>query len=646
MNPTINLFGILVAIMVAPPIAIAAAAKTDGPADQAAPAPAPDRQEVIRYAAESGKSTWQKAQAPTAGLASRELFTYALALAEAKMYPERLEALFNVGAQMQDRDAKSRGYGNFRWSWSHTQVMDYNAVEFCMQGGALLWMRHRDTMPAAARDRLRDILDFAVEGCLRHKVRESYTNIALMNAENLILLGESLDKPKVADEGYTRLDRVFSYTFDHGIAEYGSPTYYGVDLDCLVLIEAFAGRETGRQRARSLLNLFWTDIALNYFPPSERLGGPHSRDYDYLRGHGILETHLWMNGWIGGAPRGSIGAIWPALGRWQPRADLYAISRSRFPRLVRQSWGPTPHQSRTHYLARDVTLGSAGANYHNMDLPLTVDLPGDADFPRCYFIPDARHDPYGKEKIPEGSGAHSKTLHLRPFWTAVQRKTDALGVVLYRDEDMTKTAKTIESHFVMPRDVDGFWVDEKPVRFPTGKATTLPLKQGQMLVLRKGSAAVAVRVVGAWTVAGKEAEAALVDDGNKYGVVRLTVTHYQGDAPPATVVGAGAALHVCIGSGLKNEDAFADWSRKFMQSNFGFGLDMPPRPQAGAKPDPKAQGKLDVKVGGIEGPLEIEVGYPGGEIRRLDPPPSGGVLELDGQDIGRNILNDFAPTAK
>ena len=593
-----------------------------------APAPPPDRQEVIRYAATSGEGTWKKVAGPAPNLSSRELFTCGLAWSEAGMYRERLETLFETAAKMQDRDPKSRGYGNFRWQWSQDKVLDYNAVEFCMQGGALLWMRHRDAMPEGARKRLREILDYAVEGCLRHKVRPGYTNIALMNAENLILLGETLDMPRAADEGYARLGQIVMNTWECGITEYGSPTYYGVDLDCLGLMEAFIRRESGQAQVRALLDLFWTDIALNGFPFSQRLGGPHSRDYDYVRGHGGLETHLWMAGWIGGDMRGGIGAVFPALARWQPPARLYEMSRAQFPRLVRQMWGTAPNQSRTHYLLRDVTLGTAGANYHNMDLPLTVDLPGDADLPRCYFIPDARHDPYGKVKIPESSGGHEKTLHLRPFWAATERRTDALGLALYRDEDMTKTATTLESHFVMPREVDGFWIGDERISIRPDTPATFPLKAGQPLILRKGTAAVGVRVPWALAVGGKPAPAAFVYDGNKYGVVRLTATHYESKDPAPSVVGAGAALWVRVGGGLETDEAFHAWRRQFADARADAML---------------TSGKLRISAAGADGPLTIDAAYPDGASTRTDPAPARTILELNGEDIGRRFLENVEP---
>lgn len=586
----------------------------------------PPREEVIRYAVESGESTWRKATQRAENLTSRELFTYALALCEANVHLERLELLFELAKRLQERDPDSRGYGNFRWRWSDGAVLDFNAVEFSMQGGALLWLRHRNRIPSPARETLREILEYAVQGCLRHRVRESYTNIALMNAQNLILLGEVLGQPEVADEGYARLERICLYTYEFGIHEYCSPTYYGTDLDCLVLIEAFCQRERGRKQAQALLELFWTDIALNWFPASQRLGGARSRDYDYLRGLGYLDVQMWMFGWLTDGPQGGINVIYPALAAWRPPARLRQMNLHRFPRLVRQSWGISAVHSRTHYLHRDVTLSSAGANYGPMDFPLTVDLPGERNFPRCYFIPDARRDPYGKKKIP--AGPHQKTLHLRPFWAAAQRRGDALGLVIYRDRDRPENPATLESHWVMPRGGEGFWVGDREVEISDGKPMALPLKPDEAVVLRQGTAAVGVRVPWARGLDGQPAPRALVYDGNPYGVVRLTVAHHSFWGVESPQANAGAAFWVRIGSGLDTDEAFQQWRHQFT---------MAPA-QVEALPE-----HVLIKVEGTDGPVVVGAAAPYTGCFALEPSPSRAVLELDGEDIGRRILKEIEP---
>ncbi|MCX7825615.1 MAG: hypothetical protein N2689_08650, partial [Verrucomicrobiae bacterium] len=482
---------------------------------------------IVRNAVEAGERTWRAAsrQPPPANLSSRELFIYALALCEAKTNPDRLERLFDLAARMQDRDPQSRGYGNFRWQWGHDEVLDYNAVDFCMQAGALLWLRHRDAMPARAREKLQPVLELAVRGLLRHRVPESYTNIASMNAGDLMLLGEALGKPDVAEEGYARLDRILLHMAEGGIHEYVSPTYYGVDLDDLLLIELFAQRGRARTQARALRELFWTDIALNWFPPAQKLGGARSRDYDYLRGLGYLDQQLVANGWLPVSATRRPTVIWLAYQHERPSAALKQMSERRFPRLVTQVWGLEKHQTRTHYLCRDVTLSAAGANYHTMDIPLSADLPGPREGVRCYFIADGRHDPYGQIKIQE-SRAHAKTLHLTPFWVAAQRRVDALGLAIYREKDVPAETRTLESHFVMPLDADAFWVGDRPAQFEKGRPAAFPVAVGEAVVLRKGTATVGVRVPWSRARAGAPASASLVYDANPHAAVRLTVTHH------------------------------------------------------------------------------------------------------------------------
>lgn len=588
---------------------------------------APSRDEIVRAAAESAERTWHAAQRQPPAVGSRELFSAALAWCEAGIHLERLEKLLELAAQMQDRNPQSRTYGNFRWSWHHEGVWDANAVDFCMQMGALLWLRHAQSLPAAAREKLREILEFAVHGLLGHRVPETYTNIALMNAGNLILLGEALGKPDVAHEGYARLDRFLLAMWECGTHEYCSPTYYGVDLDNLVLIEAFARQERARQQARALLEYFWTDIALNWFPPAQKLAGARSRDYDYLRGLGYLDQQLMANGWLPTDAKNRVSALLNAFTRWRPPARLKQLSETRFPRLVEQIWGFEPTQFRVHYLCRDVTLSVAGANYHTMDIPLSVDLPGARESVRCYFIPDGRHDPYGKIKIQE-SKAHAKTLHLTPLWAAAQRRVDALGVALYREKDVPPETQTLESHFVMPLEVDGFWLGQRRLPIPKDKSWEFSLSGDEPLVLRKGTAAVGVRIPWSRGLDGRIAPARFVFDGNPFGAVRLTVAHHLGASRAAAQAKAGAAFWVRIGSGLGSDAAFENWRRNF----------------AAARAEVTVTGdRVCVTVSGEDGSVRVGVDAARSAAFGLQPTPSRALLALDGEDIGKRFLQEVEP---
>ncbi|MFA6047042.1 MAG: hypothetical protein WC718_18825, partial [Phycisphaerales bacterium] len=382
---------------------------------------------------------------PPAMLGARSLFGYARNLCEAREHPERLERVFQVAAGAQDRNPQSRGFGNLRWTWRDPGVTDANAVEFCMQDALAMWIEHRQWVPEGSRKALRELMEFAIEGCLRHRVPSSYTNIAILNAANLIVLGEVLQRPEVTAEGAGRLDAFYLWTWQFGTREFCSPNYYGTDLEGLRFIQTYARLDHARQQARRVAELIWTDIAANWYPPAQKLAGAHSRSYDYLAGLGHLDNELVDAGWLP-AP-GTPPKTRPTC--YVPLASLRELS-GRLPRVVRQHWGTNPAESRTHWLAADITLSCSGAGSGQDDARLTVDLPGDRKLPRCYFIPDGREDPYGKVRYETSSARHLKALHLQPFWAAAQRGPDALGLVLYRPQDVAlPEVVNLQSHIVL-----------------------------------------------------------------------------------------------------------------------------------------------------------------------------------------------------
>jgi hypothetical protein len=579
--------------------------------------------QALRVALRAADRTFQSIDTPPDTLSSREIFTAALACCEAGTNLNRLEKLFATAEQMQERNPTNRFYGNFRWSWGHDGVLDANAVDFCMQTAAMIWLHHRDQLPPGARVRLERLMRLGLEGLRRHRVSEHYTNIALMNAGDLILLGEALAGPEFAREGYARLDRFLLAMAECGTHEYNSPTYYGVDLDDLLLIEAFCKEERGRVQARMLLEYFWTDIALNWFPAASKMAGTRSRDYDYLRGLGGLDQHLLAAGWLPASSQLQPNNLLSTYGRWEPPVGLRSLADAGFPRYIQQVWGAEPWHARTHYVARDVTLGVSGAGYGGrMDLPLTVDLPGPRTRPRLYFIPDGRDDPYGKIKIAE-SRAHSKTLHLNPFWTAVQDKTDALGLVVYRETDLNPTNPVLKSHFVFPVDVDALWVGGRRVDWPPRSTVALPVKPGEAVVLRQGTAAVGLRVAWARAMDDQPATVECVYDGNEFGAARLTVNHLKTKTKSTTH--PGAAFWVRVGSELDGP-GFDRWRSEFE------------RERAQVRAD-AAGIQLDL----TRPRMRIRAAAPFQVPAELQPPFPRLLLASAGKDLGRDLLSTVDP---
>ena len=610
-----------------------------GPSNAADVTPA-SQKAALDDAVERGDAFWRQIAVaePRPASGCRQLLGYALVLCEARVHPERLERLLVLARQMQDQDPHGKNWGNLRWYWRDAEVTDANAVEFCIQDALLIHIRHGDWLPPAAKKELAELMRLGLEGCLRHRVPTDYTNIAILNAGNLIVLGQRFDRADAACEGSRRLDAICAWTAALGVHEFCSPTYYGTDLNGLLLIHAYGRGNRERRQAEALLQLFWTDIAANWFPAAQRLGGCHSRSYDYLRGLGGLDWHLWMHGWLESPSAGRAERCEPWTDEWSPPPALLEMGRRQFPRSVRQHWGILPAESRSHILYRDIALSCCGAGYGNQDSTLTVDLPGSRELSRCYFIPDGREDPYGKQKYETGPARHPKALHMQPFWAGVQRSGDALGLVIYRGRDLAAAEIVhVQSHFVLRRTAD-IRLDGKRLAMPaTGKMAEATIPVGGSLVLRYGSAAVGVRVP--WIVArgGGPAEAKLVDDGNAWNCLRLTIDHGRRselEKIAANDLAVGAAFWVRVGSELTRDADFDAWRTDFDHANPWLSV---------SGRDPCRS--VSVTVSGKTGPLGITAAAPWDQAGRVQlvPKPYQGVLEVDGKELGLPLLAAVEP---
>jgi hypothetical protein len=602
------------------------------------PVPVP-RERILPDLVKRADDTCKKLAKPKSTYGCRELFTSMLALAEARTNVTRIAELLTDAEKMQDRDPARRSYGNFRWYSRDAEVMDYNAVDFCMQHGSLLWRFHRESLDPATRERLRTLLTLGLQGLVRHLPRTTYTNIALLNASDLILLGEALGDANAAAEGERRLALFIKTLWEEGTHEYVSPTYYGVDVESMMLLETLAQKEETRAVARTLLTFFWTDIALNWFAPAQRLCGAHSRTYDYVYGCGELDQAMAACGWLplpppprleGGRPREPsfrFSSFTPLYAGWQPPPELWQLCATRYPRLVEQTWGAEPFRSRTHYVCEDVTLSTAWRSYPGgrMDIPLSSDFPGTREErqPRLSFIPDGRRDPYGKKSVFDGK-THAKAFHLDPWWAGVQDAGDALGVAVYRDSDFRDATGTLDSHLLFRKKLDSLWINEKRVAFDDLKSSTNAVPPGAAVFLRQGSAVIGIRIP--WTRGqdGAASPANIVDDNNAFGAARLTVSHVWFDPSNHTTrAQAGVAFWLRAGSGLASDEAFDAFRKTFNAA----------AAEVAVTPD-----SLRIQVAGLSRPLSVAANVPFDRDPVTSPAPPRTVLGLNGQDCGRAVL--------
>jgi hypothetical protein len=129
--------------------------------------------------------------------------------------------------------------------------------------------------------RLREAIDRAIAGEPRDRVSPRYSNIALMKAW--------LER----DEPYA--GAVVDCFDEFGaFEEYGSPTYYGIDLYALALWRQFPPTPSFAVWGERLWATLWRDIARWWHPNLRNLCGPYSRAYgmDMSRYVGLLG--LWL----------------------------------------------------------------------------------------------------------------------------------------------------------------------------------------------------------------------------------------------------------------------------------------------------------------------------------------------------------------
>ena len=53
---------------------------------------------------------------------------------------------------------------------------------------------------------------------------------------------------------------------------------------------------TIKTQIEHVLDYLWLQIGSNYYAPSAQLTGPHSRDYDFLLSHGMVDVDMYAIG--------------------------------------------------------------------------------------------------------------------------------------------------------------------------------------------------------------------------------------------------------------------------------------------------------------------------------------------------------------
>jgi hypothetical protein len=455
---------------------------------------------------------------------SREIMDFALEAADT--HPNYSGYALNLLWKMQDHDKDSKTFGNFKWYSTKLAPQDLQL--------------------------LRQMTAEAIQGIENHKVKVGYTNIYLMKCWNLIAAGELLQQKQIAEDGYANFTNWLSFTKENGISEYLSPTYNGTDLDSLALIRKYAQQDNAKQRAQAALEFLWTQLAANWFMPDQRLGGAHSRDYDYLTGHGYLDEHLGQAGWITDMkPNEQSNAT--AAQSWLPPETL----RNKFtlPRFVFQRFGTDPWQYCTQYIDNTFSIGVAGSSSGAEDKVLTANFAGGPKQVMLNYVMDGRDDPYGqkKQKLKDG---HKKAHHISPFVISGQRGANVAFMCSYLP-NKKENPNCLFSHLDFPSESEVWNGEEK---LSENNQSEIKLQPDLPVFIKVNNAVATIFLLRATTDSGGEAQWFYVSDGEKYKAARITANHATGE--PQGPAMYAIFLHL---EELENPSAFPTLRKRMFQ---------------------------------------------------------------------------------
>ncbi len=554
-------------------------------------------------------------------LGARDLMKYILEAAVAGDTQERIGKAIRTLREQQELREGNPTFGNFRWYRGQPEVKDRNAVQFVCQNAMALALGHPGRLNADNEAAFRTMIKDAAQGALNQKVLPSYTNIFLMKAANLVLLGQYLHQPELSDQGRAKLKEWFEYTKLNGVTEYNSTTYTGVDMDCAIQLVRMSNESRIRELGRAILQILWTEVAANWFEPAQRLGGSHSRDYNYLLGIGSLDAQLATNGWLPPAKPEVLSAE-IASRDWKAPKEWSDPVRAIFPREVIQRWGQGLGQTATNWVTKSYCIGTCGASKAYDDKVFAMQFPGDRRTPMVYYVMDARNDPYGISKEPDSNG-HSKTLHLRPTLGSVQNK-DRVLIMAADDTERPKHLRPVPelrglwSHWVFPSDATVHYADGSIA--PAGR-----LPADKAVFIRKDGVVLGLRIVEArreWSK-GTRLAVRLVRDGDANKAARITVEHGIGAHPGQGLVAFAAETALA-----PDDTSFAKFARQFSSQAGRFTLNT---------------NMAEIQMGDNDHAMAVGLDLAKGKILKLEgssPFPSDMIFSINGQDVWQPIVEN------
>ncbi len=246
---------------------------------------------------------------------------------------------------------------------------DPNWRQFVGTTFALLLADHGDAIDDATAQVMRAAIDLAVTGEPEGRVPAWYSNIALMKAWLDVEAGRVEEGEAFAEEVVNLFRRTGAFL------EYGSPTYYGIDLFALALWRSRSSSERLRAWGEEVEAALWRDVARWYHAGLRNLCGPYARAYgmDMTSYAALLGLWVWEGLGRAAAPFPDIevpfghahdltmGPCVEALGARIPDDVVPALQGFDGERLLEQVVEPDLGLVATGWLGADVMAGGERA---------------------------------------------------------------------------------------------------------------------------------------------------------------------------------------------------------------------------------------------------------------------------------------------
>ncbi|MBR4850848.1 MAG: hypothetical protein IKU97_02170 [Tidjanibacter sp.] len=462
---------------------------------------------------------WASVKANEAGLDTWDILQFLLEASDLGWDQKYIKVALTNLSNEQVRIEGDPYYGqNARYvAGTHT---DRNNVQFSLQLATLLKMHYWDTLNEENKALLDEFLDYAVYACVDYTdIAVTYSNIYLMKTWNLIALGENLPADRtwgktkqktpaeLAEEGYQMFRTWWAYTKANGIHEHNSPTYTGVQAECLGYIAKYTKNEEIHYESNLALEYLSAMMFANYFTPAMTLGGVQSRCYYKGASGGKIDNIM------GGLVKGWGTHFYNTLAIWEPTEQARTINDT-YPRTVCYKWGTDEDMNAIGYYEKKFNISSTGRPYtgNANEKTMTIFLTSDKrkSIINVVHYMDGRQDPYGKAKV----GSAGVARHLQKYALGRAQRNNEFVTIMASDGSERNDTKVLQSHVLLPSNyIDEVWMGNTREEDWLSLGTkVLPAADNYTFFIRVEDVVVSIRYIYTQTVQGKIASPKLCID--------------------------------------------------------------------------------------------------------------------------------------